>query len=146
MKTAARKLVRTLKTTTPNLFLSSRLGLLFWLDPYVEPLDEVALAQSHHDELTGIPAGAEQLNGRPQFLGNADLVGKTIARAAGQYAHDSAGAHNAVGDLVLRAVAAVAHHQINAGLDSSVGQVGSISVSLGDTHIPIDAIRTEHVT
>ncbi len=69
------------------------------------------------------------------FFGNADLTSEAVARAARQDPHRRSpprgdrGGDDGIGDLVLRAIAAVRDHQVDTVGDGGPGLVAGIAVA-----------------
>ena len=85
------------------------------------------------------------------LLGNADLTGEAVARATRQDPHrrsPSGGDRrrdDGIGDLVLRAIAAVRDHEVDTVGDGGSGLVAGIAIAVRHAGVPGHAMLAEHI-
>ena len=133
--------------------------LFLGLDADVQPLDEVAVidlclgdaSQLAHVNAARVGAGAQHDGRVPNTLGNTDLAGEAVARAAGQDSHrrlppgGECCANDGIGDLVLRAITAVRDHEVNTVGNCCPSLFAGVAIFVGHARIPGHAVFAEDI-
>ena len=108
-------------------------------------------SQLPHVDAARRGARAQQLHCLAQGRRHAHLAGEAVARAAGQDPHRRraaglrGGREDRVGDLVLRAVSAVSHDQVDPVRDRGPGLRGGIPIPMRDADVPAHIVRAKDI-
>ena len=105
----------------------------------------VHLAETNRSEISGVDPACEELDSLEWIVRQTERACEHVGGAARKHAERSVGARNASGNLVERAVAAVADHHVNATSGGVVGKTCRVAASVGLDDLDIVALAQSAV-